>query len=506
MDSDYLFVSTTHVDYEISLHKTITYILGDSGVGKTTLFDYLGDYVQANKKDLAPYLSVDMKLRRNKRIDRDLIEIYLNEVKKVQSSVVVYSQKLIRRITAEDLNYHKDNDGSYKSFLEENKGIILYCDEDLILESLFDIFLKSCIIFGENIRVLVAGRLICNCKYLDVDSLYTVVYDKKNNINKNVKLYNMNKSPEKVNLVLVEDSKSGYGFYKMYFSKLNIPVYSVNGKTNIINILACLDYTKHFPYIICDGYSFANMFLKLDVYLKYIKKCGYWSEDSELTSRLMCNTCLEHIISHSDWVRKGIHNLSDNERKKLACLIGKIESDLPEKISAKELMNILKFSCGGYSKKIDNKNCITKSCKSFEDECSECHCLQDDFCSCSFYDKYKLEKTLSEFKDFFPKCTNKNNLMIGNVTLKDNSVGLLLDNEFTIFNKTNNTTFIFENSNSAISKLPLLSFSELLENESLYNYKYTWKTYDRFNSRDSIQRKFLSSNNIDDNKAKHMEL
>lgn len=510
MNRDVLYVSTPQIDYTISLEKKITYILGDSGVGKTTLFDYLKDYIQVNDQDLEPYLSVEMLWDERSRMSRRLIETFLKEKKDIESSVVVYCKKILVPIDKTVLEKYTEDE--YSIFLEANVERILYCDEDVIINPLFDTFLKICIESRAAIKILIAGRLMCGCPYLDAGSLHTLVYDKESNLNKNVSLYNHLKAPSRVNVVLVEDDKSGFEFYKMYFKKYNIPVFSIKGKNNIFRVLASLDYSKHYPYIICDGYSFANVFLKLSSYLKDIHTSGYWIEDEEDTSRLFCQTCLEDLTLNSKWIKKGLSNFETRELEALKRLINRIDAeinDLPEKISALQLSSLMKFSCGSYSKKLSEKNCLVKHCMHLKEECNPCFCNKQNECKCHFYSEAKVLDILDNYRDILPSYANRDHVRIGSVVLSDKQAGIFIDNEITIFGKTN-TTFVFKETIQDFGNLESLTFEELSEAKHLIESKFTWKTYERFHSKDSIQRKLLSFSLKDDNskndKAKCMKL
>lgn len=78
ISKDYLFVSTPQINYEIFLDKKVTYVLGDSATGKTTLFEYLQEYVQASDKDLEPYLCVSNKLEDYQTIYRVKAQLVCN--------------------------------------------------------------------------------------------------------------------------------------------------------------------------------------------------------------------------------------------------------------------------------------------------------------------------------------------------------------------------------------------------------------------------------------------
>lgn len=198
--------------FEFILKRNITILRGNSGTGKTTLFEMIDAYYRDGKKS-GVSLSCDVDIatiRKSKNWDED--------IKRIKKSIVVI-----------------DEDGGFITS-EEFASIVKNTD---------------------NYYLLITRNYLKQLPY-SVDEIYEIEGDKNKrfiNIYKNTNnIYSdiVKFIPE---IIITEDSNAGFQFFDKIKNE-NIVCVSGEGKSNIINIVKNYKYKK--ILIIADGAAFGN--------------------------------------------------------------------------------------------------------------------------------------------------------------------------------------------------------------------------------------------------------
>lgn len=202
--------------YAFTLRRNITILCGDSGKGKTTLFDMIADYNRFGKASA-------VKVSCNKRI------IALNGADWIEK-------------------------------IKENTDSVIVVDEDskFIRSKDFAIAVKN-----SNCYFLLITRNYLGELPISVDEIYRLEGAKnkhfKNIYNEIEKMYD---SPSKSMLpfipeiVITEDSKSGFQFFESVTGKCGIKCISAQGKSNIYKLLE--KYDSKNVAVIADGAAFGT--------------------------------------------------------------------------------------------------------------------------------------------------------------------------------------------------------------------------------------------------------
>lgn len=260
-----VIVQNRRLQYKFTISRNITILRGDSATGKTTLIEMIRAY-QLNGEQSGINISCKKKCVSLEGNDWQLLLTQINDsiVFIDEGNSFVYSQDFAEAV--------KDSSNYYVIAVRNN---------------LFNLPYSITEIYGiEN----VSGN-----KYQGTKRLYSRLYN----------LYEKN-SPiaKKPELVIVEDSKSGYEFFKHVCDNFSIPCVSALGKSKISTKV--LESPADNILVIADGAAFGSEIESL-VQLRYSKNIGiYLPESFEwliLNSGLIKNGDINQILENpSDYI------------------------------------------------------------------------------------------------------------------------------------------------------------------------------------------------------------
>ena len=208
-------VSNRKTDYRFELHRNITIVRGDSGTGKTTLYDMINAYTRNGVQSgvqissTKPCVALD---------DMD----WKNQLVNTRDSIVFIDEGAKYVSTEEFAHEIKNTDNYYVIFIREILHQLPYSVEEIY-------------------------EIKTSKKYHTFSRLY-----KKNE----AFVYSLDpgKSTGDFQTVLTEDSKAGYTFYKHYLAGSGKICISADGKSSIYRWL--LDHKNHKVFVIADGAAF----------------------------------------------------------------------------------------------------------------------------------------------------------------------------------------------------------------------------------------------------------
>ena len=312
-------VYNKHIQYDFIIKRNVTVISGNSGVGKTALIDLLKEYMLMSS--------------RNKKLNSITIE--------TNSDWLVWDDSLLRN------NYFKTINSK-----------IIFIDEDIdfIFTKEFSSFVKH----SDNYFVLIRRDNLSNLGKLSrvvfsIDEVYTIVNSGK--YNKFLRVYNnFDKIIKKPDIIIVEDSNSGYDFFKYVSNINNIECICAYGKDKILNLIDNnLSYlsTKE-VLIIADGAAFgSNIILIKNTVAKY-DNIKFWLPES-----------FEWLILNSDMFNRHIGDILYNTSKYI---------DISKFLSWERYFNYLlthytlNMFCA-YNKTKSLSECYLRDCCCFSERC-----------------------------------------------------------------------------------------------------------------------------------------
>ena len=260
-----VIVQNRRLQYKFTISRNITILRGDSATGKTTLIEMIRAY-QLNGEQSGINISCKKKCVSLEGNDWQLLLHQINDsiVFIDEGNSFVYSQNFAEAV--------KNSSNYYVIAVRNN---------------LFNLPYSITEIYGiEN----VSGN-----KYQGTKRLYSRLYN----------LYEKN-SPiaKKPELVIVEDAKSGYEFFKHVCDNFSIPCVSAMGKSKISTKV--LESPADNILVIADGAAFGSEIESL-VQLRYSKNIGiYLPESFEwliLNSGLIKNGDINQILENpSDYI------------------------------------------------------------------------------------------------------------------------------------------------------------------------------------------------------------
>ena len=287
-----VYISDNRVKYRFELTRNITVVQGNSGTGKTTLFEMISAFTRQKEKS-----SVQINCDKPcvaLRPDSDW-SIMLRNIK---DSIVFIDEEAEYVSKPDFASAIKRTDNYYVIFTRENLYYLPYSVEEIY-------------------EVHTSGKI----------HTFRKMYRKQNGCR-----YSMTRKEKKkteFSVFLVEDSKSGFQFYKHFFDGTMVKCLSAGANSSIYNRLVenidknifvvadgaafgaemnkVMNLQERFPNItICLPESFEWMILKsglikaenLDVILtqpsEYIESSQYFSWERFFTDYLVQNTADEH--------------------------------------------------------------------------------------------------------------------------------------------------------------------------------------------------------------------
>ena len=233
----HLIVQSAHLKYEMDIIRNITIIQGDSATGKTTLAEMIGEYV-LNGSDTGITVSCDVPCR--------LIEgkTWKEQLDPIHESIVFIDEGNKFVTSVEFANAIKNSDNYYVIITRESLQSLPYSVTE---------------IYGIH----------SSGKYNSLEPVYHNLY----------RIYGAeNEISGNYDTVLVEDSNSGYEFYKSIFGE-NVNCVSANGKDKIFGILNNIDSQERI-LVIADGAAFGSQMGRVSDAIKRISGAELYLPES----------------------------------------------------------------------------------------------------------------------------------------------------------------------------------------------------------------------------------
>lgn len=203
-------------EYNFSLNCNITILCGDSGSGKTTLYRMVSDYSRAGRAS-----GVHAQVTDDCNITVLEGNFWMDEVRKIQNSIVLVD---------EDSSFLKSED-----FARAIRG-------------------------SSNYFLLITRNYLYQLPY-SVNEIYVIKGRKKKHFERmwqdQERMYHepwLPILPFKPDLIITEDSNSGFEFFSLLCEKTNIQCLSAKGKSNILRIVK--ENAERKIAVIADGAAF----------------------------------------------------------------------------------------------------------------------------------------------------------------------------------------------------------------------------------------------------------
>lgn len=212
-----VIVQNKRIRYDFDIRRNLTIIQGDSATGKTTLIDMIQEYYENGSVS-----GIDL------RSDKECVILsgrkWENDLKVIQDSIV---------------------------FIDEGNEFV-FTDE-------FAAFIKN----TDNYYVIVTREGIPSLPY-SIEEIYGIRDSGKYGVLKQVyneffHIYQGNRPDQKkFDMIITEDSNSGYQFFKAIADERNIICESAGGKSNIFSAAAkaVIAHPKEMILVIADGAAF----------------------------------------------------------------------------------------------------------------------------------------------------------------------------------------------------------------------------------------------------------
>ncbi len=223
-------VSNREGSFEFLLNRNITIVRGDSGTGKTTLFEMIADYTrQGNKSGVTIISDAECVAL----IDMD----WKNQLENISDSIVFIDEGAEYLTTKDFARIIKSTNNYYVIFTRENLHDLPYS-----VEEIYEI----------------KGK-----KHHRFEKFYK---------SDNQHMYYRDRAGRKIEFeaLLTEDSNSGFQFYQNYFKDKDIECYTSSSNSNIFNWLK--DNKDKKLIVIADGAAFGSEMdrvLKLQSVVKF---------------------------------------------------------------------------------------------------------------------------------------------------------------------------------------------------------------------------------------------
>lgn len=245
-----VIIEAKRVKYDFTLTRNITILTGDSASGKTVLIDYIRDYRRYGSES-GVMVSCDRECR---TLDNEDWEMQLKRI----TNSIVFIDEGNRFVTSKEFA---------KLALESDNYFVLATREKMPM-------------LPYSVQEIYGFRE--SGKYHEAKQKYNEMYHLYGEISAQSSI-----EPE---LVITEDSNSGYDFFAKLSEQKNVNCISANGKSNIIKCLQDSEKTQGTRLIIVDGAAFGSEMKEVYEYLNTVGNVVLYAPESFEWLLLSSNT------------------------------------------------------------------------------------------------------------------------------------------------------------------------------------------------------------------------
>ncbi len=245
-----VIIEAKRVKYDFTLTRNITILTGDSASGKTVLIDYIRDYRRYGSES-GVMVSCDRECR---TLDNEDWEMQLKRI----TNSIIFIDEGNRFVTSKEFA---------KLALESDNYFVLATREKMPMLSY-------------SVQEIYGFRE--SGKYHEAKQKYNEMYHLYGEISAQSSI-----EPE---LVITEDSNSGYDFFAKLSEQKNVNCISANGKSNIIKCLQDSEKTQGTRLIIVDGAAFGSEMKEVYEYLNTVGNVVLYAPESFEWLLLSSNT------------------------------------------------------------------------------------------------------------------------------------------------------------------------------------------------------------------------
>lgn len=245
-----VIIEAKRVKYDSTLTRNITILTGDSASGKTVLIDYIRDYRRYGSES-GVMVSCDRECR---TLDNEDWEMQLKRI----TNSIIFIDEGNRFVTSKEFA---------KLALESDNYFVLATREKMPM-------------LPYSVQEIYGFRE--SGKYHEAKQKYNEMYHLYGEISAQSSI-----EPE---LVITEDSNSGYDFFAKLSEQKNVNCISANGKSNIIKCLQDSEKTQGTRLIIVDGAAFGSEMKEVYEYLNTVGNVVLYAPESFEWLLLSSNT------------------------------------------------------------------------------------------------------------------------------------------------------------------------------------------------------------------------
>lgn len=245
-----VIIEAKRVKYDFTLTRNITILTGDSASGKTVLIDYIRDYRRYGSES-GVMVSCDRECR---ILDNEDWEMQLKRI----TNSIIFIDEGNRFVTSKEFA---------KLALESDNYFVLATREKMPM-------------LPYSVQEIYGFRE--SGKYHEAKQKYNEMYHLYGEISAQSSI-----EPE---LVITEDSNSGYDFFAKLSEQKNVNCISANGKSNIIKCLQDSEKTQGTRLIIVDGAAFGSEMKEVYEYLNTVGNVVLYAPESFEWLLLSSNT------------------------------------------------------------------------------------------------------------------------------------------------------------------------------------------------------------------------
>ncbi len=245
-----VIIEAKRVKYDFTLTRNITILTGDSASGKTVLIDYIRDYRRYGSES-GVMVSCDRECR---TLDNEDWEMQLKRI----TNSIIFIDEGNRFVTSKEFA---------KLALESDNYFVLATREKMPM-------------LPYSVQEIYGFRE--SGKYHEAKQKYNEMYHLYGEISAQSSI-----EPE---LVITEDSNSGYDFFAKLSEQKNVNCISANGKSNIIKCLQDSEKTQGTRLIIVDGAAFGSEIKEVYEYLNTVGNVVLYAPESFEWLLLSSNT------------------------------------------------------------------------------------------------------------------------------------------------------------------------------------------------------------------------